>query len=274
MEKTGELAHIFTFVKLERVDIVDFALLMTPVIGAIIGYCTNVLAIRMLFRPFRAVFIFGVRLPFTPGLIPKGQARLAKKLANVVGGHLLTPELLTEKLLKSPLISQGSIEIKKTIRTNMPKISEYLLTLEYTQLDEQGPTLVKTLIKEHVGKLVGIFLDHEKIYLSIKTGILEYLSEENNLLAIADKIDENIDKFCNDPEKIAPVTAAFEAVADYVVQHIDIKAIIEERVTEFSPEEAEKLVLSVIRRELHLIMALGGVLGFLIGLAPVIMSFF
>ncbi|MCL2016880.1 MAG: DUF445 family protein [Defluviitaleaceae bacterium] len=252
----------------------EITLLMTPIIGAIIGYCTNVLAVRMLFRPHRAMYIFGVRIPFTPGLIPKGQARLAAKLANVVGTHILTPELLTDKLVNSPLISQGAVEIKKAIRTNIPKISEYLRNLEYPRLDEEGPTLVKNLINEHVGKLAGMFLDPKKIYFSMKDGLLEYLSDEDNLLTIADKIDENIDKFCEDTEKKIPLISAFETVAEHVVQHIDIKAIIEDRVNAFAPEEAEKLVLSVIRRELHLIMALGGILGFVIGLAPVVMSIF
>ena len=42
-----------------------------PVIGAIIGLVTNYLAVRMLFHPYKPFKIFGVRLPFTPGIIPK-----------------------------------------------------------------------------------------------------------------------------------------------------------------------------------------------------------
>ena len=42
-----------------------------PVIGAAIGYITNDIAIRMLFRPHKAVYVFGRRLPFTPGIVPR-----------------------------------------------------------------------------------------------------------------------------------------------------------------------------------------------------------
>ena len=41
------------------------------IIGAIIGGITNVIAIRMLFHPFKPYYIFKMRIPFTPGLIPK-----------------------------------------------------------------------------------------------------------------------------------------------------------------------------------------------------------
>jgi hypothetical protein len=38
------------------------------VIGALIGGVTNVIAVRMLFHPFKTYYIFGKRVPFTPGL--------------------------------------------------------------------------------------------------------------------------------------------------------------------------------------------------------------
>ncbi|GGI31870.1 membrane protein [Staphylococcus chromogenes] len=40
-------------------------------IGALIGGVTNMIAIKMLFHPFKAYYIFGKRIPFTPGLVPK-----------------------------------------------------------------------------------------------------------------------------------------------------------------------------------------------------------
>ena len=45
--------------------------LVTPIVGGIIGYVTNDIAIKMLFRPHEAKYIFGHKIPFTPGIIPK-----------------------------------------------------------------------------------------------------------------------------------------------------------------------------------------------------------
>ena len=50
------------------------------VLGALIGYVTNYIAVRMLFRPYRAVKIGSRTLPFTPGVIPKNKQRIAKPL--------------------------------------------------------------------------------------------------------------------------------------------------------------------------------------------------
>jgi uncharacterized membrane protein YheB (UPF0754 family) len=65
-----------------------------PVVGGIIGYFTNDIAIKMLFRPYRALYIGRQRLPFTPGLIPRNQERLAKRISDTIMGSLLTPEEL------------------------------------------------------------------------------------------------------------------------------------------------------------------------------------
>ncbi|XWK91429.1 MAG: DUF445 family protein [Phormidium sp.] len=65
-----------------------------PILGAIIGYFTNDIAIKMLFRPYKAKYIGKRKLPFTPGLIPANQERLAKRISDTIMGSLLTPEEL------------------------------------------------------------------------------------------------------------------------------------------------------------------------------------
>ncbi|MEA5449183.1 DUF445 family protein [Leptolyngbya sp. CCNP1308] len=69
-------------------------LLAPPVVGGIIGYFTNDIAIKMLFRPYRPLYLGKRRLPFTPGLIPSNQERLAKRISDTIMGSLLTPEEL------------------------------------------------------------------------------------------------------------------------------------------------------------------------------------
>lgn len=69
-------------------------LVAPPVIGGVIGYFTNDIAIKMLFRPYRALYLGKWRLPFTPGLIPSNQERLAKRISDTIMGSLLTPDEL------------------------------------------------------------------------------------------------------------------------------------------------------------------------------------
>jgi len=71
-----------------------WTLLIPPVAGGIIGYFTNDLAITMLFRPYTPLYLGGQQVPFTPGLIPRNQERLARRIADSILGSLLTPEEL------------------------------------------------------------------------------------------------------------------------------------------------------------------------------------
>lgn len=73
-------------------------LLFMIAVGAFIGGITNSLAIKMLFRPYRPIYIAGKRLPFTPGLIPKRREELAEQLGRMVVEHLLTADGLRRKL--------------------------------------------------------------------------------------------------------------------------------------------------------------------------------
>ncbi|MBD1918573.1 MULTISPECIES: DUF445 family protein [Cyanophyceae] len=69
-------------------------LLAPPIVGGIIGYFTNDIAIKMLFRPYRPIYLGKRQLPFTPGLIPSNQERLAQRISDTIMGSLLTPHEL------------------------------------------------------------------------------------------------------------------------------------------------------------------------------------
>lgn len=79
-----------------------------PVIGAAIGYFTNFIAVKMLFHPKKEVRVFGCRLPFTPGAIPKGKSRLAKSVGNAVGNNLITRADIENKLMSDELADKIS----------------------------------------------------------------------------------------------------------------------------------------------------------------------
>lgn len=81
---------------------VDVLFLLTfvlpPALGAAIGFITNAIAIRMLFRPLDEKRIIGIRIPFTPGIIPRQRGQLAESIGKMVSQRLLTEEVLREKI--------------------------------------------------------------------------------------------------------------------------------------------------------------------------------
>ena len=66
--------------------------------GGAIGYLTNALAIRMLFRPLTRKYLFGIPVPLTPGIIPRRRGELARSIGRMVSRELLSAETLRERL--------------------------------------------------------------------------------------------------------------------------------------------------------------------------------
>ena len=66
--------------------------------GALIGYFTNALAIRMLFRPLTRKYLLGIPVPLTPGIIPRRRGELARSIARMVARDLLSTEAVRARL--------------------------------------------------------------------------------------------------------------------------------------------------------------------------------
>lgn len=130
-------------------------LVAPPVIGGIIGYFTNDLAIKMLFRPYRPIYIGKRRLPFTPGLIPSNQGRLAKRVADTIMGSLLTPQELqnlARKLLETHRIQAAinwllSLAMNQLQGANEQKASRILAHILHDLIGESLPRVIKAFAR-------------------------------------------------------------------------------------------------------------------------------
>jgi uncharacterized membrane-anchored protein YjiN (DUF445 family) len=90
--------------------------LLPPLVGAFIGFFTNVLAIRMLFRPLKEYRLFGIRVPFTPGILPRERHRLARSIGGMVERELLTPQVIRDRL--------GRAEVREAVRQQVSRYTE------------------------------------------------------------------------------------------------------------------------------------------------------
>ena len=89
---------------------IEFTYLLGPLTGGIIGYFTNWLAIKMMFRPHLPKYIFGMKLPFTPGLIPKERGRIADAIATSISENLMNKEVLEKNLLSEDMLTKIGTE--------------------------------------------------------------------------------------------------------------------------------------------------------------------
>lgn len=104
--------------------------IIPPVIGALIGYITNDIAIRMLFRPHKSKYIFGMRIPFTPGIIPKEKGRIAESIGTVISNNLMSKEVLGKYLLSDEMIAKVRNGVQEFIdkqKNNGETLEQFLL---------------------------------------------------------------------------------------------------------------------------------------------------
>jgi uncharacterized membrane protein YheB (UPF0754 family) len=130
-------------------------IIIPPIAGSIIGYFTNDIAINMLFRPYKAIYIGKRRLPFTPGLIPRNQERLAVKVSDTIMGSLLTPEelqKLARRLLKTERVQTAilwllNLAIKQLKADKEQKTAKILSDILQDLFNESLPRLLKALAR-------------------------------------------------------------------------------------------------------------------------------
>lgn len=103
--------------------------LIAPLVGGVIGYITNDIAIRMLFRPHTKKYIFGIHVPFTPGIIPKEKGRIAEAIGGVISENLMNKEVLEKYLLSDEMIAKLRSAVEEFIaqqQTNPETLSQFL----------------------------------------------------------------------------------------------------------------------------------------------------
>jgi uncharacterized membrane protein YheB (UPF0754 family) len=110
----------------------------------------------MLFRPYKAVYIFGRKVPFTPGLIPSNQERLGQNIANAIMKSLLTPEEmqnLARKLLQPERLQGGILWLLRLVVDQVkgdknPRSTKILAGILRDLLGESLPRLLKVLARK------------------------------------------------------------------------------------------------------------------------------
>lgn len=88
-----------------------------PLVGAAIGFFTNYIAIRMLFRPHQPKYLMGFHIPFTPGIIPKEKSRIASSIGKAVSENLMNREVLEKSLLSEEMLTKMNAAIDEFVAT-------------------------------------------------------------------------------------------------------------------------------------------------------------
>lgn len=108
---------------------IQMSYIVVPCLGGLIGYITNDIAIRMLFHPHKAKYIIGWHVPFTPGIIPKENGRIAEAIGGVISENLMNKEVLEKYLLSEDMIGKlrdAVMDFIDTQKRNGETVREFL----------------------------------------------------------------------------------------------------------------------------------------------------
>lgn len=292
----------------------EIQMLAGPVIGAVIGYCTNYIAVKMLFRPLHPVKLLGRTLPFTPGIIPRGKKRLAKAVGEAVGKQLLTEDSLSETLLSPAIEAHLKEKVRLFLyenRKSEASLKEVLIEYIGEPVYETGFQNAKALVTDRLTeKILEMDLGEiiaDEAARAVKErmggGFLSLLMTDSVMESLKAAVSDGINRYLDEHagELIAPrveaeCMAAMETKVGTVVSRIDdcglpidgivwdlytalvqkklgaalkrldISGMIKRRIDEMDVLEVERMMLSIMQKELNAVVGLGAVIGFVLGL--------
>ena len=183
----------------------DLSFFIGPIMGGIIGLITNGIAIRMLFRPLKAIKVLGMTLPFTPGLIPKEKPRIAKSLGDVVANNLLNQDVIKNGLLSPEMDDKINVAVNGLIAkksTSDKTLRELFYAFSGAERGEQIITDVTTkvvgfsyerMIKMELGPLLSEIAVTE-IVSNLQGSMFAMLINENLISSAKVKMSEIIER--------------------------------------------------------------------------------
>lgn len=281
-----------------------FSILSGPIVGAAIGYITNDIAIRMLFRPYKPIYVFGHRLPFTPGIVPRRKDQLAKTLGEAIVAKLFNADDLeivftdgisdsvadsVEAMLRSELKVSGLTDIisEETVSRLEGELCVRIQTVICTsdlpeELARQGIGMLSSLLGQSpAGRaLAGGIADalakpfaHEIEEFVIEHGhefILPMLKSELKRFSGRSIGELTALLHADDSEQLHEVIKALylrfmKTHVRSIVESIDVGGMITDKIVLMTAAEVEDIVLTVVRRELRLVVLFGAFVGGLIG---------
>lgn len=118
-------------------------LLILAMIGGVIGWMTNVIAIKLLFRPINPI-----QIPLTPfkiqGLIPKRKAEISRSIGEIVDQELISIEQILDHIIENTDKNQ----VIALIKAKVTAIAE-----------EKMPSIIPSMFKNSIISSIGEIID-------------------------------------------------------------------------------------------------------------------
>ena len=227
--------------------------IIPPILGGIIGYVTNYIAIRMLFRPLKAWRILGIRVPLTPGIIPSKRGELAIKMGEMVGAHLLTADDVGRAFSKDSI----QRELRLTVTDKLGSFLDQELGPLESLIPERFRPRFREIISLFQVKIVKLIFDYLHSA-PFEEQLRDYLKKQTGQLLERDlasfltpqryrEVQEHLDRKYGDFFQ-SPRTAAM--VGGYVDRKTGQLLATDQPLRELLPADLIELLLTQLEKEL------------------------
>ena len=293
---------------MEPMEIISMLIVLA--MSAVIGIFTNYIAVKMLFRPYRAKYIGKFKIPFTPGIMPRRQPALARALGDMISNSLVRSEDLKKALLSDEIshtIARGILSFPSVKSSGCSLFGEdaYESKREVV-LDFLSNRIMQGILAMNVGEVIANEASNAVNEFTAKNPLLAMFVSDATVKQLSAPIGDKVTAFLEgdgkqklrealakelEPFEEKPIaewiddTEAFERIviglyrrlvdkyAASVASQFHIAEIVEEKVNAMPPEALEALMLSVMKKELNAIIWLGGIIGLILGGVSVLFNF-
>ena len=244
--------------------------------AGLIGFGTNWVAIKMLFRPRDVRPIFG------QGLIPSQRDELIRKVVDEVSENLINEDIIRRELDESRLLSRLTEETVKEVR-RLVRDPEFVkdtkqVVLTYTAQLAQSEKFREEIageVEKRVEKVAGTRFAKavvERLRGIWRDPMVRVVNREiddlpTTLDRVVGEVDGALDHIPRYLERHqAAIEAALTRVTMSLIREIDVRRVITKQLSQVTSEELETGFLEFADDKLSYITLLGGILGVVGGL--------
>ena len=151
-------------------------ILILAIIGGLIGYITNVIAIKLIFRPINPIKIPILNIEII-GMIPKRKTEIATNIAKVVEEQFISVDEITDNIIteqdKQHIIDYIKVRVKLILSEKMTLIPSTIRNLVQNYVSE----IIEDEIREGIDELSEEMIIKTKNRINIKEIIENKINE-------------------------------------------------------------------------------------------------
>ena len=177
-------------------------LVTTPLVAGIVGYVTNKIAIKMLFRPYEPKwYTLGWQ-----GIVPKTRPKLAVKISEIVGQKLLAHDDFLYALENNDIKAKIHNIIAEKLKTLNAKDIHALIRL--SSLEDKiidNKEVINNILNNAAVSVVDIFLNKKIDINSFREPVFQLVKNFNLEKAIDDQLEKTINSFLSEDKTLQDI---------------------------------------------------------------------